>query len=268
MKIVKLAGGLGNQMFQYAFGLMLMKKYKNVYFDKKNYKSIKDRKYELGLFPNLKIKFKQKHWFIPYHKSDDKNLFFFDEKLLNAHFNEYYTGYFQNEKYFKSVEQDVRKAFEFPKFDNNDKINKEIVKHIKQCENPVFIHLRRGDYVNLQGWLLDKEYYIKSVKYIKQHVKNPTFFLFSDADENYIKNNFKIGCKYEYIGTHNSDNNQDFRDMHLMSLCRHAIIANSSFYFLSAWLQKNKFKMVCMPKPWTHLINAEMCENWIKIEHK
>ena len=268
MKIVKLAGGLGNQMFQYAFGLMLIKKYKKVYFDKKNYKSITDRCYELHLFPNLKIKFKRKHWFIPFHRSDEKNLFYFDEKLLKAHFNEYWTGYFQNEKYFLPVEKEVRKSFEFPDFNKNETVNKKIAKHIKQCENPVFIHLRRGDYVDLNGWILGNDYYINAVKYIKKHVKNPTFFVFSDADSDYIKNNFKIGCKYEYIGTHNADNNISFRDMHLMSLCKHAIIANSSFSFWGAWLQKNKNKIVCMPKPWINSTDAEMCENWIKIQHK
>ena len=265
MKIVKLAGGLGNQMFQYAFGLMLMSKYKKIYFDRKNYKSIKDRSYELDLFPNLKIKFKQKHWFIPFHRSNEKNLFSFDESLLNSHFNQYWTGYFQNEQYFLPVEKSVRKAFEFPEFDKNDVLNRKIVKDIKQCENPVFIHVRRGDYVNLKGWLLSNTYYINAVKYMKKHVKNPTFFVFSDADAEYIKNNFKIGCKYKYIGTHNADNNKSFRDMHLMSLCKHAIIANSSFSFWGAWLQKNKNKIVCMPKPWINSIDADMCKNWVKI---
>jgi hypothetical protein len=139
---------------------------------------------------------------------------------------------------------------------------------INSAENPVFIHVRRGDYCGLNGWLLEKEYYIRAVQYIKEHVKNPTFFVFSDADEDYIKNNFKIGCEYEYVGTHNADTNQSFRDMHLMSLCQHAIIANSSFSWWGAWLMKNKNKVVCMPTPWIEPFTGSICDNWVKIPRK
>lgn len=268
MKLIRLAGGLGNQMFIYAFGLKLSKKYKNIYFNKKNYAKQKNRDYELGLFPNLQIKFRPRYRIIPFHKNKETTQFKFDKNLLNAHFNEYWTGYFQNEKYFSDIESDVRHAFAFPKFDKNDTFNKTWAKTIKDCENPVFIHIRRGDYVELNGWLLDMDYYKNAVKYIKQHVKKPTFFVFSDADEKYIHDNLQIGCKYQYIGTHNADTNQSFRDMQLMSLCRHAIIANSSFSWWGAWLQKNKKHIVCAPSPWLFSTDDIICENWVKIPHK
>lgn len=268
MKLIRLAGGMGNQMFIYAFGLGLSKKYKRIYFNKKNYKKQKNRNYELGIFPNLQIKFRPRYRFIPCHKNKESTLFKFNKDLLNAHFNEYWTGYFQNEKYFANVESDVRHAFEFPEFDKDDTFNKTWAKTINECKNPVFIHVRRGDYVELDGWLLGIDYYKNAVKYIKSHVKNPTFFVFSDADESYIRDNFKIGCKYLYIGTHNADTSNSFRDMHLMSLCKHAIIANSSFSWWGAWLQKNKQNVVCAPSPWLFSCDDIICENWVKIPRK
>ncbi|MBR4625659.1 MAG: alpha-1,2-fucosyltransferase [Alphaproteobacteria bacterium] len=266
MKIVKLAGGLGNQMFIYAFGLALSKKYKRVYFDIKNYKSDKLRQYELGLFPNIKIKIRNRPKLIPFHKTNEKNPFSFNPDFFNAHLNEYWSGYFQNEKYFKNIESDIRDAFQFPK--TNDEFNTDWANEIQNSENSVFIHIRRGDYENLDGWLLGMDYYKRAVKYILSHIKNPTFFVFSDAPADYIKNKFDIGCEYKYIGTHNNDTNQSFRDMQLMSLCRHAIIANSSFSWWGAYLQRNKNHIVCAPSPWLNNQDEIICDDWIKIPHK
>lgn len=269
MKIVKLMGGLGNQMFQYAFGYALSKKYKHVYFDKTAFNVLHERfprNYELGLFPNLQINFKNKCKFLPYHKKTEKDPFGFDKTFFKAHINEYFEGYFQCEKYFLDISDEIRNIFTFPEFKSNDIINKKWANKISKCENPVFIHIRRGDYVELNGgWLLEQEYYRRAVKYIKKHIKNPAFFLFSDADEDYIKNNLDIGCDFEYIGTHNSKENQNFRDMQLMSLCKHAIIANSSFSWWGAWLIKNPNKIVCGPSPWIEYDSEIICDNWVKI---
>ena len=272
VKIVKLVGGLGHQMFIYAFGLTLIKKYKkDIYFDKTHFKNkhvYTPRDYELGVFPDLQIKFKKKPRLIPFHKTNEKETFVYDENLFKSHFNEHWTGYFQNEKYFADIKQDVCRAFKFPEFDKDDKFNRDWAKKIKAHKNSVFIHVRRGDYVGLDGWLLKRAYYRRAVKYIQNHVNNPHFFVFSDADAAYIKKNFHIGCDYEYIGTHNADNNQSFRDMQLMSLCQNAIIANSSFSWWGAWLQKNKNHVVCAPTPWLNSNDDIICDNWVKISRK
>ena len=269
MKIVKLMGGLGNQMFQYAFGWALSKKYKHVYFDKtafdnKNAKT--PRNYELSLFPELQISFKTKNKFLPFWQKEEKDPFGFDETLFKAHINELYEGYFQCEKYFANISDEIRQIFTFPEFDKQDVINKKIALKISKTENPVFIHIRRGDYVELDGWLLEQEYYRRAVKYIKEHIKNPTFFLFSDATADYIEHNLDIGCDFEYVGTHNSDTNQNFRDMQLMSLCKHAIIANSSFSWWGAWLINNPNKIVCAPSPWIEYDSKLVCDSWVKIQ--
>ena len=129
--------------------------------------------------------------------------------------------------------------------------------------NSVSLHVRRGDYLNLKNiGVLDVDYYIKAVEYIRKNVEKPTFYIFSD-DLEWCKNSlgFLDDCIYvDWTQT-------EIDDLKLMSFCRHNIIANSSFSWWGAWLNQNPKKTVIAPKGW--LLNDPDSSNvilsdWVK----
>lgn len=283
MKIVKLMGGLGNQMFQYAFGMGMANQCgTDVTFDTSFFTTpISDdttpRNYELGLFPNLKIKHAKQYDVEKFTKSNPVRRFMYKIVTEDSPFdfsprvmscrrrNAYFKGYFQDERYFAHISDAVRHAFEFPPIAKSDRHNCDIANKIRQCENPVFIHIRRGDYLKLDGWTLGIEYYRRAVRHIIQTVKNPVFFVFGAECDDFIKNSFDIGCDFIFVGNKNTQKQTDFRDMQLMSMCRHGIIANSSFSWWAAWLMKNPKKIICAPSPWIKQDAGIICQSWIKI---
>ncbi len=117
------------------------------------------------------------------------------------------------------------------------------------AENSVAIHVRRGDYKNSRFTLLDIEtYYLKAIEKIKEQVKNPKFYIFSN-DIDFVKTHFsKMDIDSEIVDINSGQ--QSFMDMVLMSNCKHNIIANSSFSWWSAWLNENPDKIVIAPKKW------------------
>jgi glycosyltransferase involved in cell wall biosynthesis len=277
--IIKLMGGLGNQMFQYAFGKALESKnsqngakrrvlFDNTWFDEikdKNSNGVTLREYALGIFkPNITFSTKKQRKNCK--KTDVTNIpFSFDSSLFKQN-NAYIEGYFQNENYFSDIPEIIRKEFNFPKISETDEFNTNILKKIHSCKNPVFIHIRRGDYLNLKGWALSDKYYHNAVNYIKSHINSPTFFVFGQDCDDYIKNELKLDVPYELIGNTNSDNHEDWKDMFLMSQCKHGIIANSSFSWWAAWLCQNDDKIIVAPTPWLDNNDETICKNWVKIE--
>ncbi len=289
MLIQKITWWLWNQMFQYAYIKALSTK-NNIDFklDLSDYKTY-FRPFELDLFnlnyekaENLEIKkykwytnnflWKIKKilinkWII---KRDKKyyieKQFNFDKDFLEI--KEWYIEwYFQTEKYFKNIEKVIRKDFTFPKFD--DKKNLKIEEEINKS-NSVSIHIRRWDYItnknaNSFHWTCNLEYYNNAIKIIKEKIKNPVFFFLSD-DINWVKENFNIKNAY-FIDWNTWDNS--WKDMKLMSSCKHNIIANSSFSWWGAWLNNNKWKIVITPKKWFNNkkvnTNDIIPNNWIKI---
>ena len=161
----------------------------------------------------------------------------------------YIAGFWQSEYYFKSIEPLLRQEFTFRR--PLDKINTETANRINST-NSVSLHIRRGDYVKTSKrspahTLCPMEYYQKAIEYIGQHIVNPVYFVFSD-DPEWAKANLNIIYPSEIV----TDNigNQSYVDMQLMSLCRHNIIANSSFSWWGAWLNSNSDKIVVAPKQW------------------
>ena len=279
--IVKLMGGLGNQMFQYAFGKGLEKAtgekviYDKSWFDvaKKNIVNYRGensdgvviRNYNLDIF-NINIPFADKKQIETCKKYiHETKEFEYDKNLLKKHKSAIYKGYFQNEKYFKSICEDIKKDFTFPAIPNDDTSNINWLQKIKECENPVFIHLRRGDYVNL-GWDLSADYYKRAVEYIKKYVNNPKFFIFGQDCEDFIKAEFNTD-NFEIIGENNSKNGEDWKDIALMFECKHAIIANSTFSWWAAWLGRaNEEGIVVAPTPFVNGKDSIICDNWVKIK--
>jgi hypothetical protein len=161
----------------------------------------------------------------------------------------YLHGYWQSEKYFNPVESIVRADFAFKVPLNGQ--NAELAVQMGRV-NAVSLHVRRGDYVNnpktlaMHG-LCSMEYYHKAIGYISKRVEHPYFFVFSD-DIPWVKDNLKINFPCQYVGFNRGT--KSYNDMHLMSLCRHHIIANSSFSWWGAWLNGREDKIVVAPKKW------------------
>jgi len=158
-------------------------------------------------------------------------------------------GYWQSEKYFQAFEEDIRREFSFmaPLVG----LSKDIADNINSC-NSVSLHIRRGDYISDSKTaetltLCSLNYYRKGIEYIAERVDTPEFYIFSD-DISWVKENLNVDFPCCYVD-HNHDE-QSFNDMHLMSLCRHHIIANSSFSWWGAWLNARRDKIVVAPRLW------------------
>jgi hypothetical protein len=167
------------------------------------------------------------------------------EKLKNIETPAYIVGLWQSEKYFIENEEIIRKDFEF-KYPLKG-LNKEIKEDILNNES-VAIHIRKGDFLkHPEVGICTLDYYNKAIKYLIDNLNNPKFFIFSDNPK-WVKENIKISKPSYYVSNNSSD--KGYNDLHLMSLCKHFIIANSSFSWWGAWLSKNKNKIVIKPNPW------------------
>ena len=161
----------------------------------------------------------------------------------------YLMGYWQSEMYFKDYAETLRSDFNFKI--PLDETNRNIAQRI-QHSNAVSLHVRRGDYIThtpnakiLSTCSLD--YYNQAIDYISKRVDSPHFFLFSD-DMEWVKASLDIPFEKTYI-EHNRGADS-YRDMQLMHMCRHHVIANSSFSWWGAWLNPYPDKLVVAPKTW------------------
>ncbi len=306
LKIVKLQGGVGNQMFQYAFGKGLEHKLGcKVLFDKTEYNNWQEkivhngkdkngvsiREYELGIY-NTDIKFAtdeeikscigkekkvrshlpgliRKAFNIPKYRTIsnryiEKSYCEIDPEIYQKDGNVYYEGYFQNEIYFKEIAPFIKKIFTLPPLRKNDIYNKNLFDKVNNYQNSVFIHVRRGDYINF-NCEIDIEYYKKAVNYILERIENPKFFVFCAEDVDFIKSKFDIGYDFELIGEENKTHDTFYENMRLMKACKHSILANSSYSWWAAWLSDYKEKIVIAPSPWLADKDQIICDNWIKV---
>lgn len=290
-KVVKIQGGLGNQMFCLAFAIALSEKTnKKIFIDTSCFQGKYNREFGLDIFKIpfevasqeqiKKVKLK-KNLFNKIRRSIAKGHLGLDKLNIKtkikipsyySHFapyifeydkENYYEGLYQNEKYYFGVEDKIRQVFEFPVCVKNPEFNLPLLEKIKQCENSVFIHIRRGDYLD-EGWLLDYEYYKKAVDYMKEKLENPVFFIFSDEIEK-VKQEFKIDAEHYFVDSINLSN-ADYEDMRLMSTCKHSIVSNSSFSWWAAWLNNNNKKIVIAPSPWVLGKDDIVCDSWVKIK--
>jgi len=290
MFIIKLLGGLGNQMFQYSFGKALGLKYDHIVkFDLSFFENSKKRKFELDLFDlNLTIASKEEIFYHNYKKNlisrlINKNFdrFFplnfrlkikekslvFDKRIYNHRYKKnkryYFEGYWQNINYFQEFEKEIKKDFIF-KYPLNAK--SEQLKKIIISKESISIHIRRGDYLNdplLNS--LDISYYKNAVELILSKIPNASFFIFSD-DINWAKDNLKFNNEMLFIDF--NIGKDSWQDLALMSLCKHNIIANSSFSWQAAWLNNNPDKIVIAPINWFKDKNIKhdiIPENWQKL---
>jgi hypothetical protein len=233
MITVKLMGGLGNQMFQYAFGFALAKrKGMDLALDASNFGKISadtPRVFELEQLCVSRKNFRKGPFYAKIPKISRRIAPLF--KFLN-----YFEGYFQSEKYFADCKEEIRREFQF----------KEKLQAPEG--NAVAIHIRRGDYVKFAHIHLvcTPLYYENAIAHIRNKVENPIFYVFSD-DMGWCKENVKIPEPCFYIDGLNKPSSHD---MQFMSLCRHNIISNSTYGWWAAWLNANPGKIIVAPDKW------------------
>lgn len=285
MVIIQFSGGLGNQIFQYAFSLNFRTKGIPVKYDLSLYERMRIHNgFELSrIFEGVKVQPAGKRDFFYFFESEltgpeknyklktDKNIIreaasdeFKFQSSLAALTNGYFRGYWQNKDYFQDNVSLLREELVFRPLLPGDRLNNEVLSKIL-CSDSVGIHVRRGDYL-LSGHhrVLDPEYYRKAIEIVSSRVENPVFFIFSD-DIDWVKRK-KLHPSAVYVA-HNQGE-KAYIDMQLMSCCKHNIIANSTFGWWAAWLNKHESKMVIAPQEWFNSpvdVSGMFAEDWVLI---
>jgi len=284
MIIIKIIGGLGNQMFQYSFYRSLQSKGINVYADLSDFEDYPlHNGYELERIFKLTVRTPSKFILNLFKPNQTKWIFRklkrvldlkktyrveemefrFDPSFLSDT-NKYYFGYWQNEGYFRDIADQIKQDFIFPKIVDIE--NETILQKITNTQS-VSIHVRRGDYLKdpLLGNVCNLDYYEEAILNINSKTKDAQFFVFSD-DVAWCRQNLKLE-NVSYIDLNKGKNS--YIDMQLMSNCKHNIIANSSFSWWGAWLNNNTNKVVIAPGKWVNNLasdDIDICpKNWIKL---
>jgi hypothetical protein len=285
-------GGLGNQMFQYALGRHLALKHGTTLKLDVSFLQLMPedaeytlRTYELDAFNiaeqfagedeikkiNTKSKAgfffqRLKHRLHDYHIINEPH-FHFAGSILNSPVNSYLEGYWQSEKYFMDIREQLMKDFSFryPPSEENKKIGDLI-----RSENSVSLHIRRGDYMSNPQTMdvhgsCNISYYRAAIEKIKEMTGSPVFFIFSDEIE-WAKKNIDFVDHVHFVDSNEGRGSEDLR---LMIQCRHHIIANSSFSWWGAWLSIYPDKVVIGPCEWLKdkkYNTADILpETWIRI---
>lgn len=264
-------GGLGNQMFQYALLLALRKKGHNIKCNISIYGLLKMHNgFELSrvfgineeLVSYTGIKLYLLRILI---KINPFKILLADSGVYNEIIIQnppkLIDGYWQDERYFFSAPDEVRKAFAFKSI---DEFNQQIAIEMKR-NNSVSLHIRRGDYAEYGMTILGETYYRKATDKIKSIVENPVFYIFSDDTKVAEELAVKLNLTYKMISLNRALDS--YKDMYLMSQCKHNIIANSSFSWWGAWLNSNPDKIVIAPSVWdkkNHEIHPQS-QSWILV---
>lgn len=285
MNIIRMTGGLGNQMFQYALYLKLKSMGREVKMDDESeYHMDNSRPIMLWAFGaeypkadksevnrltdgslDLISRVRRKLFgrkSLEYHEKDNN----YDEQVLLKD-PAYLTGYFQSEKYFSDIKTQVQNAFCFSErvWQGLEARQEEAVKGYKeQIENTrsVAVHIRRGDYLQVSevyGGICTEAYYQRAMELMKEKFPDAVFYVFSNdtrwaadwADRYATKNN-------PFVVIEGTTEDTGYLDLLLMSRCKHHIIANSSFSWWGAWLGNDSDKCIVAPSAW---LNGKECRD-------
>ncbi len=287
MIIVKIEGGLGNQLFQYALGRHLAIKHKTCLkfdiseFDNKKHLVVRTfelpkfkvnidiaRQEDINRAQNHSPKGRLMEWIYGLFSNEVKikkePVYNFAPAVLKYPDNIYLIGYWQSEKYFEGIEKTLRMDLKFSNELSAEQ--KKLHDKINDC-NAVSMHVRRGDFVynpNDPHTICSVDYYKNAVEVISKKIKNPVFFVFSDGIE-WTKKNIDIPYEHYYVS-----GNEAWVDLKLMSSCKHNIIANSSFSWWGAYLNNYKQKVVICPAVWykennDFLVSDLIPEKWNRL---
>jgi hypothetical protein len=282
MIIVKLTGGLGNQLFQYSAARSLgIKNATGFRLDLSEYADENSfRKYglkhfniveniasaeEINAFRKTGLK-KILEKLKPYYRRSviKYRNYAFDKNVLDLSGDHYLNGYWQSEKYFKQIETAIRAEVTLKT--PLDGAANELLKHIDSVHS-VSIHVRRGDYltnkISKVYELCDKEYYERALEKMLEKIPSAEFFIFSD-DPAWVKANLPLPSSANVVS---GNNLPEHEELFLMAACKHQIIANSSFSWWGAWLNNNPNKIIIGPKVWFKFSQDDqgiMPESWLK----
>ncbi|MGI4729907.1 MAG: alpha-1,2-fucosyltransferase [Janthinobacterium lividum] len=301
MIITKLVSGLGNQLLQYAMGRQLsiaknvllkldvsffedqdLRSYKlnhfNIVAEIASESEIQPFKKDINIYQKL-------HQQTSFHAKVYRNLeplvfpkhtkkyfkeatwWILESEIYKTPNNVYVEGYWQHYKYYENIQPEI--FDELTLKEPPDLNSQKWLTSITNNDNSVAIHVRRGDYVTDPGanylmGVLPVKYYNEAINYLKQKISNPTFYFFSD-DLVWVKEHIKTGSTNFYV-----DGNMDYVDLDLMRHCKHQVIANSTFSWWGAFLNRNPDKIVIAPKHWSPRedVNRNIhlqFPNWIKL---
>lgn len=269
-------GGLGNQLFQYAFVEKLKSMGKDVKVDLSMYEdtpvgttvrdSIHDMlntKYEIATQEEIDSLFKRDIWSKIWRRiSKNANAYYENEPSYKPEILKrtkgYLVGYWQSEKYFEDMRSRIVEAFDFSEMMKGG--DAAILDGRESDTESVALHIRGGDYLNklnvgTLGGICTKEYYCKAIEYIAQKIKNPKLYIFTN-DKEYAKtivdavlDNTGESLSYQFV--EGNDESHAYLDLVLMSKCKHHILANSSFSWWGEYLS-DQSGITVAPSKWTN----------------
>ena len=266
MIVVRLRGGLGNQLFQYAAARALAHRLGvPLGLDTRAYRKNKLRSFELSAYriaavpssagslpPKPRHRLRRRLWqaLHPAMKIFTERRFSFDPSVLTLRDDTYLEGFFQSERYFRDAETQLRADLTLREPPIGDE--QRILAHVRGTA-AVSLHVRRGDYVSDAATRdavgsLALSYYEQAVALIAERMNaTPTVFIFSD-DPEWARANLALPYPTEVIAI--EPRRPPAHDLALMAACRHHVIANSSFSWWGAWLNPSQSKIVVAPQQW------------------
>lgn len=292
MIVFRVIGGLGNQMFQYAvartlalrrrvplrldisafanYGMHQGFELSNVFACSPSLATKDDIQNILGWRANStfqKILMRPTAAMLRGARFVVEPYFYYWPEINDVPDNCYVAGYWQSEKYFRGADSVIRADFTFKS--PMGKANVGLSERIAQV-NSVSLHVRRGDYAKNKKTkathgLCSIGYYEAAIGYVAERIAQPYFFIFSD-DMPWVIDNLKIDFPCHYVD-HNRGT-ESYNDMRLMSLCKHHIIANSSFSWWGAWLNPSLEKIVVAPRRWfakNNNVNDLFPQGWMTL---
>lgn len=297
MNIIRMSGGLGNQMFQYALYMKLTALGKEVKFDDINeYRGERARPIMLAVFGitypratweeitaftdgSMELRKRIRRKLFGRHAIEYEEQGFYDPAVLSFD-SMYLKGTFQSERYFEDIGDEIRALYRFPELDAMHLpgklywATKECLMNIEGCE-AVGLHMYRSDSrtdEELYEGICTEKYYEGAVRFIQDKVKNAKFFIFSNEPkwvrgwvDALVESQITEGMdreeakemKERFVLVEANTEYTGYLDMLLMSRCKHNIISNSSFSWWSAWLNDNPDKLVVAPDRWKNNMESD-----------
>lgn len=297
MNIIRMSGGLGNQMFQYALYMKLTALGKEVKFDDINeYRGERARPIMLAVFGitypratweeitaftdgSMELRKRIRRKLFGRHAIEYEEQGFYDPEVLSFD-SMYLKGTFQSERYFGDIRDEIRALYRFPELDAMHLpgklywATKECLMNIEGCE-AVGLHMYRSDSrtdEELYEGICTEKYYEGAVRFIQDKVKNAKFFIFSNEPkwvrgwvDALVESQITEGMdreeakemKERFVLMEANTEYTGYLDMLLMSRCKHNIISNSSFSWWSAWLNDNPDKLVVAPDRWKNNVESD-----------
>lgn len=292
MVIIRLKGGMGNQMFQYAFGRRIAQQLNtelridlSLLLDRARGEEHVYRDYDLTIFkvPHqfvvsptiLRLLYKTKsskvckltrEWLAKgKHYVKEPHFEVVEQLLKQPSPNTIYEGWWQSERYFSDISEDIKNVFTFvhPLL----KKSEDLMQQIKNTK-AICLNVRRTDFLKVDNLnTTNKDYFFRAADAMAEKVKKPHFFIFSD-DIAWCRTHLKLNYPTTVVG-HEHKGEKFGNYMRLMKACQHFIIPNSSFAWWAVWLNEHQDKIVIAPKNWfnqkEHDTSDLVPKEWIRM---